>query len=203
LCKDPEQRFSDGAALVAAVDDVLAGRPPVPVGPSGTAVMPLPPGGRTTAARSGRRTPLRRVLLGAAVALAVLTAAAVALQSGPGTPAEGTTTEETTPATVPVAADDYVGKPVAEVQAALIALGLQVAVVPVETSDAPPGQVIALDPVGDLAPDQTVTVSYAVPPVVVPAPPPAQNGDDQKNDEKKGEEEGKEEKKKGKDKEDD
>ncbi len=58
--KDPDRRFPDGATLLAAIDDVLAGSPPPaaparrpsvrPVaaagsdaaGPTGTAVMPLP-----------------------------------------------------------------------------------------------------------------------------------------------------------------
>ena len=173
MCKDPQQRFPDGAALLAAVDDVLAGRPPVPASPTGTAVMPVPPiGAPATAARpSAARTPLLRILAGALVALALLAVAVVALQSGgEGAADDGTTAEETTPPAVPVAAEDHVGKPVAEVQAALIARGLQVSVVPVETADVAAGQVLAVNPVGDLAPGQTVTVDYAVPPVVVPAP---------------------------------
>jgi serine/threonine-protein kinase len=191
MCKDPRQRFPDGAALLAAVDDVLAGRPPVPAAPTGTAVMPLPPIGATaTAGPAPARTPLLRVLAGALVALVLLAVAVVALQSGnEGAADGGTTAEETTPPAVPVTAEDHVGRPVAEVQAALIARGLQVSVVPVETADVAAGQVLGVNPVGDLAPGQTVTVDYAVPPVVVPAPEPPRgggNGDDGDEDRGKG-----------------
>jgi eukaryotic-like serine/threonine-protein kinase len=183
MCKDPAERFPDGAALLAAVDDVLAGRPPVPSSRTGTAVMPValaaaaPRGGSSSA---GRRA-LVRVALGALAVLAVLAVAGVLLQRDPATPAQGTTTEETSPPVVAVAAEDYLNRPVGEVQAALIGKGLQVTVVPVETADVPAGQVTAIDPAGDLAPGQTVAVTYAVPPVAVPTPaPPVENtGDDE------------------------
>jgi serine/threonine-protein kinase len=121
------------------------------------------------------------VLLGALAVLAALAVAVVATQAGSGTPAEGATAEETTeqpaaettPPPIAVAAEDYLTRPVAAVQAALIGQGLQVTLVPVETADVPAGQVTAIDPVGDLPPGSTVTVSYAVPPVVVPTPAPA------------------------------
>jgi hypothetical protein len=184
MCKDPAERFADGAALLAAVDDVMAGRPPVPSSRTGTAVMPAVSlaGAATAATRpaAGRRAS-RRVLLGALAVLAALAVAVVAIQAGSGTPAEGTTAEETTeqpaaettPPPIAVAAEDYLTRPVAAVQAALIGQGLQVTLVPVETADVPAGQVTAIDPVGDLPPGSTVTVSYAVPPVVVPTPAPA------------------------------
>jgi serine/threonine-protein kinase len=66
------------------------------------------------------------------------------------------------------------GRPVAEVQAELVGRGLQVQLTPVETGDVAAGQVTAVGPEGALAPGTVVTVSYAVPPVVVPAP--ANNG---------------------------
>jgi serine/threonine-protein kinase len=181
--KDPAERFADGTALLAAVDDVMAGRPPVPSSRTGTAVMSAVSlaGAATVATRSaaGRRAS-RRVLLGALAVLAALAVAVVAIQAGSGTPAEGTTneatteqpTEVTTPPPIAVAAEDYLTLPVAAVQAALIGQGLQVTLVPVETADVPAGQVTAIDPVGDLPPGSTVTVTYAVPPVVVPTPAP-------------------------------
>ncbi|MET0764681.1 MAG: protein kinase [Blastococcus sp.] len=180
MCKDPAERFPDGAALLAAVDDVLAGRPPVPSSRTGTAVMPValaaaPTG---TGSRSAGRRATIRALLGAVAVLVALTVAVVVLQGNSGIPAQGTTTTqepaaETTPPTVAVVAEDYLGRPVGEVQAALIGKDLTVTVVPVETADVPAGQVTALDPVGELAPGSTVAVSYAVPPVVVPTPAPA------------------------------
>src|SRR5688572_25380304 len=47
LSKDPAERFPDGAALLAAVDDVLSGRPPVPPVRTRTAVLPVPLGATT------------------------------------------------------------------------------------------------------------------------------------------------------------
>ena len=48
LSKDPAERFPDGSALLAAVDDVLSGRPPVPSSRTRTAVMPVPAMAATT-----------------------------------------------------------------------------------------------------------------------------------------------------------
>jgi hypothetical protein len=200
MCKDPLERFPDGAALLAAVDDVLAGRPPVPSSRTGTAVMPVALAAAPTGAvargssPAGSRRAVVRVLLGALAVLVALGVAVVALQTSADSPAQGTTTEgpatETTPPPVPVAAVDYVGHPIGEVQAALIGKGLQVTLVPVETADVPAGQVTAVDPVGDLPPGQTVTVSYAVPPVVVPTPaPPVQDAGNSGSD--SGDEKGK------------
>ena len=69
-----------------------------------------------------------------------------------------------------MAAAGLVGRPVADVQADLIGRGLQVQLAAVETADVVAGQVTAVSPEGALAPGTVVTVSYAVPPVVVPAP---------------------------------
>jgi hypothetical protein len=206
MCKNPDERFPDGAALLAAVDDVLAGRPPVPSSRTGTAVMPvaLAAAPSRAASRSAGKRAAVRVLLGALAVLAVLGVAVVALEeSGAESPAQGTTAEETTeeqaPPAVPVAAEDYLNRPIGEVQAELIGAGLQVTVVPIETADVPAGQVTAVDPVGDLAPGQTVTVSYAVPPVVVPTPVPAPPVEDAGNG---GSDNGDEKGKKGKGKKD-
>jgi serine/threonine-protein kinase len=77
---------------------------------------------------------------------------------------------------VTVAAAGLVGRPVAEVQAELVAQGLSVALTAVETADVAAGTVTAVGPEGELPPGTTVTVSYAVPPVVVPAPSNTGNG---------------------------
>ena len=197
LRKNPAERFPDGAALLAAVEGVLAGRPPGPSARTHTAVMPVPfgaadmapaataagaprgpaPGG--PAKVSGARAAVR-MLVGALAVLALLAVAVLVVRASTQGPADAGTTEETTPATVAmveVAAAEFVGRPVRDVQAELLARGLQVSVVPVETGSAP-GEVLSVEPVGSLAPDTVITVSYAVPPVVVPAPPQqSDNGD--------------------------
>jgi serine/threonine-protein kinase len=72
---------------------------------------------------------------------------------------------------VALSTGDYVGRPVAEVQAELLARGLQVTLRPVQTPDVPDGQVIAVDPAGQLSPGTLVTLTHAVAPP--PAPPAA------------------------------
>jgi serine/threonine-protein kinase len=191
LSKDPAERFPDGAALLAAVDDVLSGRPPVPPSRTRTAVMPMPSGAAhpvtPTAApapvpsASGARAAVR-MLVGALAVLVVLAVVVLVVRAngessaGAGDPAE--TTAPATAATVDLVAADLVGRPVRDVQAELVARGLQVSIVPVETGEVPAGLVTSVDPVGGLAVEAVVTVTYAVPPVVVPAP---DQSDDQGN----------------------
>jgi serine/threonine-protein kinase len=163
-------------------------RPPTPVGSTRTAVMPLPlgaahagaamaPASRATDRPPAGRRALVRAALGGLVVLALLAVLVGVLQhSGAGAAkqtATGTTRPPTatSPSTVPLVAADYVGRPVADVQAALVAKGLQVTLTPVTTANTPAGNVTAVAPDGDLAPDSPVTVSYAVAPVVVPPPP--------------------------------
>jgi serine/threonine-protein kinase len=69
----------------------------------------------------------------------------------------------TTPAAVPLDAADYVGRPVAAVQAQLAALGLEVRLSPVRAPGVPAGHVVAVDPSGAVPPGSTVTVSFAAP----------------------------------------
>jgi serine/threonine-protein kinase len=196
LAKDPAERYPGGEAFRAAVDDVIARRPvgaPAPV--RATAVMPavLPgsaregasPGTRVmpAAAPEGRRT-ARRMLVPILVLSALVAVAWGLLQvraSGGGS-AAGTTAPSATssaPATsaapIQVRAGDYVGRPAADVQAALTALGLQVQLRPIQTADVPDQQVIAVDPVGDLDAGQQVVVTHAVAP-----PAPAAGADEGK-----------------------
>ncbi|SDX74658.1 serine/threonine protein kinase [Modestobacter sp. DSM 44400] len=209
LAKEPAERFPDGAAFRNAVDDVIAGRPldgAVPYAP--TAVLPalgsLPPTGTapiTTAngerpQDDGRRRRRLLVPLFALLFLATVVVGALQLSGGTtpaadGAPATTTVAPTTTPAPTTSAAPtvqqialtlgDYVGRPYPEVQAELQARGLQVTLRPLQTADVPDGQVIALDPVGELTPGTAVTLTHAVaPPVpttvappVVPAPPAA------------------------------
>jgi hypothetical protein len=182
------------------VTGVLPTVRPRPVGGhTPTAVMPLPtvgavlaPAGAAAPASSGRRA-LVRMALGALAVLIVLAAVIGVLQhssgsaglaaarTGPATTAgvavtstPATTAARTTPSaprTVHVAAAGYLRRPVAQVRAALVALGLHVKLTPVTTRAVGAGLVTALAPTGDLPPGSTVTVSYAVAPVVAPAPP--------------------------------
>ena len=190
MAKDPAVRYPDGAALRAAADAVVLPSGTAPIRSAGTddtAVMPLPPVPltRTLASSPVRRSrALMPLLLGALAVVVAVAVAVVLLQTGSGTqsgavPTSGrtageTTTAPATPSTVTLAAAGLMGRPVAEVQAELVGRGLQVQLTPVETGDVAAGQVTAVGPEGALAPGTVVTVSYAVPPVVVPAP--ANNG---------------------------
>ncbi|WP_104525027.1 protein kinase domain-containing protein [Blastococcus atacamensis] len=181
MAKDPAARHPDGAALRDAAARLVAGLPTSPSRQAATAVLPFPgPGTRPMAgagAPEGRR---RRWLIPglAAAVVAVLAVAVLAtvLGGGSGSPSSGRTAPSSAPAPPPgieVTVADLVGRPVAEVQAELIGRGLRVELDPVEVAGLPAGQVTAVDPVGTLAADDLVRVSYAVPPVVVPAPAPA------------------------------
>jgi eukaryotic-like serine/threonine-protein kinase len=179
MVKDPQRRFPDGAAFRDAIDDVRAGRPfrrpEVATAQLATADAVTEPG--VPIAEPAHR---RRLLV---PLLALLTVAAVVvgglqLVRGPdsGEAAAGTTAPSTSsaaPATpsvqlVDLVSADYLGRPYTDVQAELTARGLVVTLRPLQTSDVPDGQVIAVDPVGALTPASPVTVTYAV------APPPAQ-----------------------------
>jgi serine/threonine-protein kinase len=194
MAKDPADRFPDGAALRDAADAVLAGVPTVATGRTGTAVMPLPvltsqPTAQAGSPRAQVRAAGRRMVVGAAIALlALLTVVAVVavVRGGePDAPAAGTTEQTTaeqtteTPAPIDLVASDYVGRPVATVQAELTGLGLVPQLQAVQTADVPEGQVTAVDPLTGLAAGSVVTVTHAV------APPPAPEqpaGDDEKDE---------------------
>jgi hypothetical protein len=195
MARRPADRFPDGAALRDAVDALaadsraagperhptmlLAGdrvgtAPPEPDASSAT--EEVTPGRHRS--ESGRSR--AAIAAGAALLLALVVAGALLLSpDGSGTaaptvpsPATGTG-RGAAPATVPIAADEFVGRQVDEVQARLTALGLAFRLVPTETTDLPDGQVIALDPVGNLDPGQLVVVTYAAAPAGGPttAPP--------------------------------
>ena len=184
LLKDPAARFPDGAAVRDAVEDVLAGRRvgAATPGDEGTRAMavvwPQP-----DAPSAPVRRPWRvRVLAPAAALLtgAGLAVAGVALLSpaAPSPVAAATTEDPASPATVLLVAADHVGRPVADVEADLAALGLRVAQVPSQTDRAAAGTVLALTPTGALAGGDLVTVTVAVAPPPTPpaAPVPAQPG---------------------------
>jgi hypothetical protein len=127
--------------------------------------------------RGGRNSRGNAVLRGAAaITFFVVVAVVVALISAGGGGASfmrqlvgASTTSAAPPTPVRVRAADLVGRPLARVQGQLTALGLKVGPRPIVTGDVPAGQVIAVDPVGPVAPGQTLAVTYAVaPPVATP-----------------------------------
>src|SRR5918995_6994786 len=135
LAKAPADRMPDGAAFVAAVEDVRAGRP-VPE-PAATRSLAVPPAAAAVPARSGARTvgppaPRRRwpaavlvpvvtLLLGAGAAAGVFVAVSSDEDAGPTVVAA-----QTEDARIMLAAQDYVGRQADEAALALSALGLLV-----------------------------------------------------------------------------
>ncbi|PWW22119.1 serine/threonine-protein kinase [Geodermatophilus normandii] len=167
LVKDPAGRLADGAAVCEAVATVRAGRalPPAPTPvtaplPAAVAAVPPPrPPRRAGRALAGVAT----LAVGAALGVGVLQVA------GPGqTPV---TTAEAGPTSadggVDVRRSSLVGRSADEVEEQLVAAGLRVRRVVVETADAAPGIVTAATPVGRLDPGETVTLTVAA---AVPAP---------------------------------
>ncbi|HSU00534.1 MAG TPA: protein kinase [Geodermatophilus sp.] len=179
LAKAPADRMPDGAAFVAAVEDVRAGRP-VPE-PAATRSLAVPPAATAVPAGSGRTVgppaPRRRwpaavlvpvvtLLLGAGAAAGVFVAVSSDEDAGPTVVAA-----QTEDARIMLAAQDYVGRQADEAALALSALGLLVQREEQVTADAAPGTVTAVDPAGtELRPGDTVRVSVAV----APAPAPRQ-----------------------------
>jgi serine/threonine-protein kinase len=183
LLKDPAARLPDGAAFVAAIDDVLAGRP-VAEAPAALAVplaetgeMPRAAGPvRSPApvrsfeaerARAGRRRTLATVLLPLLALLAGAGIAAALLQAlSEGQPsATASAAEQQDVGSIVLDADNYIGRPVDVVAQRLTALGLNVELREEVTADAVPDQVTAVEPVGEsLAAGDTVVVTYAVAP---------------------------------------
>jgi serine/threonine-protein kinase len=179
LAKDPAARFPDGAAFVAAIDEIVAGRPVPPAPTTSTAVrpvgaVPVPRAdtGSTRAvgsvarppAKPGRRRlamvllPLLGLLAGAGIAVALVTA----LSDGrPSSTANAAETREA--GSIVLDEADYVGQPVDEVVDRLSGLGLDVKPRPEVRDDVVPDQVTAIDPAGKpLDAGDTVAVTYAV-----------------------------------------
>ena len=157
LCREPAERFADGAAFRDAVEDVRAGRPLLPLGPP---TLPLDE-------RAGRLRRFPRRLLVPATALVVGAALGIgALQvlAEPAAPPPVAAEEGAPETAVVLRSADYVGRPVDEVEAELVGLGLQVARSAQTTASATPGAVLDIGPVGTVSPGSLVTVTYAVAP---------------------------------------
>ncbi|MGY1823309.1 protein kinase domain-containing protein [Geodermatophilus sp. SYSU D00079] len=223
LVKEPADRIPDGAALLAAVDDVVAGRSPevrrsrhaapdpepeperadtlvmpavrpepttreLPAAPAADAGPVAPADATAPPEQDGGRS-RRRLLVPLLVALVVVAAVAGAVflgtrggdpaPTGATTPPPPAPTTSATPAPPPaprvvqvrLTAEEYVGRPVAQVQAELSGLDLVVELRPVQTADVPAGQVMALAPVGEVPVGTTIAVTHAVAPPPPPPPP--------------------------------
>jgi hypothetical protein len=177
LVKDPAERLPDGEAFLTAVEETLAA-------PSVTAEVtrPVPAAAprQRPAARASRpaeKVPVRRRTLLVVLPLLLLVAlgiGAVAL-FGPETPSDvaRSSEEAASPAAggVELAAEDYVGRPVAEVVADLTALGLTVRQEEELTAEGLPGTVLRLEEAGGtLEPGDEVRVVVAVPPAAEEPP---------------------------------
>ncbi|MGY1733693.1 protein kinase [Geodermatophilus sp. SYSU D01045] len=175
LAKDPAGRLADGAAVCRAVETLRAGRPLPPAPPPVTAplppAVPAPPAPASTPAprrRAGRvLTGLATLAVGAALGVGVLEMAAPGTSPVPaaeaGSPADAGTD---------VRRADLVGRSADEVEEQLVAAGLRVRRVVVETADAAPGVVTGVTPVGRLEPGETVALTVAAA-VTAPSPPPS------------------------------
>jgi serine/threonine-protein kinase len=111
--------------------------------------------------------PLAALLAGAGIAVA-----GTQLLGSPAPAATAAPATETGPSSFVLASDDYVGRPVGEVEAELGGLGLSVERVPQETAAQGPGTVTAVSPAGSVRKGDRVTVSYAVAPAPAVAPVP-------------------------------
>jgi hypothetical protein len=177
LAKDAGRRFPDGAALVAAIDDVQAGRPlpeasaTMAVAPAVVVPAPRPHGPETLLTGAVARPPVVRrrggltmvllpllgLLAGAGIAVALLQALS---SESPAAPAEAAEQRDT--GSIVLDAGQYVGRPVEEVLARLIRLGLDVEPRAEVRDDVMPDLVTGVEPHGKpLSPGETVVVIYA------------------------------------------
>ena len=169
LLKDPAKRLADGAAVRAAVDDVLAGRrvPARALGDGGTRPLSVvwpegapPPSPVRRSWRARALAPAAALLLGAGVAVTAVTVLAPAAPSRVAAAEDSATPD----ADVVISAAAYIGRPVEDVEAELAAQGLRARLVAEQTGGARPGTVLAVTPTGALSPGDLVTVTYAVAP---------------------------------------
>jgi len=176
LAKNPALRFTNGAAFVAAIDDVQAGRPlpaaPPTVDVAAAAVVPdggpetvtTGPVARPPVERRRNRAamvllPLLGLLAGAGIAVALLLALA---DDSAGSPAVAA--EQREAGSIVLDAGEFVGRPVDEVVRRLTRLGLDVEPRAEPRSDVVPDQVTAIEPDGEpLEAGDTVVVTYAAP----------------------------------------
>jgi hypothetical protein len=177
LRKDANARFPDGAAFVAAIDDVQAGRPlagaPATTAVPAGGVVPPPRSAeqntqlsesvsRSPVTRPRRRTamvllPLLGLLAGAGIAVGLLHALSSESPAAPAVAAE-----QRDSGSIVLDAEQYIGQPVDEVVTRLTQLGLDVEPRGEVRDDVVPDQVTGVEPDGQpLSPGDTVIVTYA------------------------------------------
>ena len=177
LRKDANARFPDGAAFVAAIDDVQAGRPlagaPATTAVPAGGVVPPPRSAeqntqlsesvsRSPVTRPRRRTamvllPLLGLLAGAGIAVGLLHALSSESPAAPAVAAE-----QRDSGSIVLDAEQYIGQPVDEVVTRLTQLGLDVEPRGEARDDVVPDQVTGVEPDGQpLSPGDTVIVTYA------------------------------------------
>jgi serine/threonine-protein kinase len=175
LAKDPEERYPDAGAFAAAlrpadVEHTVVMSVPLPVLPAPgpeTVEDAVPLERRLVAWLPAGRERLLWVAGGALALLIAVILVVAALDDGdatkdtpaPGSSGTSPSVSPSTPGTVTVDAARYVGKPVADVKAALAALGLQTKVNTVaNTGGHTAGTVAALRPKGAVRVGSTVTL---------------------------------------------
>jgi serine/threonine-protein kinase len=180
LAKNPAARLPDGAAVVAAIEDIAAGRPVPELAALPASAVGHGADGRSGGAETGllgsvTRPPLQRrrsrlavvllpllgLLAGAGIAIALLQAVA---GHAPAATAQAAEQHETLG--VVLAARDYVGRPIDDVAGQLAAFGLTVQrrLDPSPPRSAVPGTVTGVDPTGvQLRPGSAVVVRYVAP----------------------------------------
>ena len=179
LTKDPDDRFPDADAFLAAIDATLDdpdGEHPAtrPVALADPATLPAaaPPASRGTRGPGAGRRPRRRAALLVAVLAAALLGAGLAgaaLTSSDSGGGADSTSAAPEPSEIVLAAVDHLGRPADEVADELRALGLVVDRRDRTTARYAPGTVAALEPAGSpLARGDEVRLDVAVAPVVVP-----------------------------------
>lgn len=172
------------ASRSAAVAAAAMQRSPISGPVPATAVHPV---AREVIGVDPRQAPrTHRAWWAALVAVALVVSAVLALRAlaGDASPLDPSTSATATTsaggpvvAGVEVRADDVVGRRVEDVTAWFEAQGVSVQVQPIADATRPAGEVLAVEPVGTIAPGSTLTLSVAeggVPPVVsVAAVPPS------------------------------
>jgi tRNA A-37 threonylcarbamoyl transferase component Bud32 len=189
MAKDPAERPGDAAAFAAEAAELRAGL----VGPAAIPALPVEPPPQVRPAGAAEQTSLlrlepRRPALeprqlrhrrAVRLAAALLTVLAVGLAaralvgsdvSGPPAQAAGAVTVPAAPATVEVDPARYLGRPLAEVEPELAALGL-LPRVGYDGGPGTPGTVSAVDPAGALAVGSPVVLHVVPEPAPAPAAP--------------------------------
>ncbi|KQT90877.1 hypothetical protein ASG49_14220 [Marmoricola sp. Leaf446] len=209
LAKDPAERYADGGEIARALREAAHGGVPAgpeptrvmtAVAPAGPATRPtrvapaaaaVPPGRDRDRDRDRRGTPWAAYAVAGLLALLLVVLlltrpwaddpGTTAASEPTPTPSPSATPSETAeePTTIELDPDDYVGRPVGEVEAALADLGLETTTRPV-TNDGSgdqgdEGDVTSLSPTGDVEEGESITLDVlGAAPAPSPTPTPSE-----------------------------